>query len=349
MRILVVGGTQFIGPAVATRLDTLGHAVTVVHRGQHEAELPTTVGHLHGDRSQLDAMREHLVHLAPEVVVDMAAYTEQDAAHVITAVRGIARRIVIVSSQDVYRAYGRLHQSEPGIPDLVPLTEDAPLRERSYPYRGTGRGLDDYDKILVERVESADPSLAPTILRLPMVYGERDTQHRIALELRRMDDGRPAIFVEERLARWRWTRDYVGNVASAIALAATDDRAIGRTYNVGEPEAPAYGDWLRAIGAAAGWTGEVVIAPDGTLPEALRPPAADYSQHLVADTSRIQHELGFLDPVPRHEALLRTIAWERSQPAGAYARPIDYSQEDALVAGLARLGAAPQQESSYVP
>ena len=349
MRVLVVGGTQFIGPAVATRLDTLGHAVTVFHRGRHEADLPTTVGHLHGDRSQLDAMREQLVHLAPEVVVDMAAYTEEDAVHVVRAVRGIARRIIIISSQDVYRAYGRLQRSEPGLPDLVPLPEDAPLRERYFPYRGTGRGLDDYDKILVERTEGADPSLAPTVLRLPMVYGERDTQHRIAFELRRMDDGRPAIFVEERLARWRWTRDYVGNVASAIALAATDDRAIGRAYNVGEPDALPYADWLRAIGVAAGWSGEVVVVPDGSLPEALRPPAADYSQHLVADTSRIQHELGFLDPVPREEALLRTIAWERSLPARPYARPVDYAQEDALIAALARLSAAPRQESSYVP
>lgn len=44
MRVLVLGGTNFIGPPVVRRLVDLGHEVAVFHRGQTQAELPGGVG-----------------------------------------------------------------------------------------------------------------------------------------------------------------------------------------------------------------------------------------------------------------------------------------------------------------
>src|SRR3990172_6062818 len=284
MRVLVIGGTRFIGPALVGRLSALGHQVTALHRGQTEIELPQSVQHLHADRGRLAELAAELPRLLPDVVIDVAAYTEQEALAAVSAFRGVARRLVVLSSQDVYRAYARFHRTEPGPLEPVPITEDAPLREQLYPYRGDGRGLDDYEKILVERAAASSPVLPATILRLPMVFGERDYQRRLFLELTRMDDGRPAILLEYTFALWRWTRGYVEDIAAAIVLAATDERASGRVYNLGDAEALTYADWVRAIGRAAGWPGEVAVLPDGRLPPQLRPPAGDYEQHLVADT-----------------------------------------------------------------
>jgi nucleoside-diphosphate-sugar epimerase len=169
-----------------------------------------------------------------------------------------------------------------------------------------------------------------------MVFGERDSQHRLVLELTRMDDRRPAILLEYTFALWRWTRGYVENVAAAIALAATDDRAAGHVYNLGDPFALTYADWVRAIGRAAGWPGEVIVLPDGRLPASLHPPAGDYEQHLIADTSRIRRELGYIEPVPLDEALRRTIAWERASRSDGRPR-FDYAAEDAALAALGRV------------
>ena len=335
MRILIIGGTRFIGPAVVARLHGMGHDVTVFHRGESETDLPPAVRHIHGDRQRLADFAEEVRGVIPDVVLDMGAFTQQDAREVIDAFRGIARRLVTLSSQDVYRAYGRFHGSEPGLLEPVPYTEEALSREKLYPYRGTGRNLDDYEKILVERSVGSSLLLPATVLRLPMVYGEQDYQRRVSLELRRMDDSRPAILLEERFARWRWTRGYVGNVAAAIALAVSDPRAAGRVYNVGEADSLMYADWVRAIGRVAGWTGEVVVVPDGLLPPKLRPPAGDYSQHLIADTGRMRRELGFVEPVPRDEALRRTIEWERAQRSHGDPKPLDYEAEDAVLAELA--------------
>ncbi|MFM9735660.1 NAD-dependent epimerase/dehydratase family protein, partial [Streptomyces niveiscabiei] len=89
-----------------------------------------------------------------------------------------------------------------------------------------------------------------TVLRLPMVYGPGDRQHRLWSYLKRMDDRRPAILMGATQARWRTTRGYVENVAAAIALAVTDDRAAGRIYNVAELDAPEEAEWAQQIAVA---------------------------------------------------------------------------------------------------
>lgn len=329
MRVLILGGTRFIGPPTARRLHEIGHEVSVFHRGDTEAELPATIAHLHGDRHRLSDFADQFRRFAPEVVLDLTAYTEQDAQTVVDTFRGVARRLVVVSSQDVYRAYGRFHGKEVGLLEPVPVTEDASLRQKLYPYRGAGLGLEDYEKILVERTAASAPDLPATILRLPAVYGEGDDQHRLFLELKRMDDSRPVILLEERLARWRWTRAYVENAAQAIVLAVPDERATGRVYNAGEQEALTYAEWVREIGRAAGWAGEVLTVTANR--RKLQPPPGDYEQHLVADTTRIRQELGYREVVSREEGLRRAIEWERAHRPQGRDRLFNYAAEDAVL------------------
>jgi nucleoside-diphosphate-sugar epimerase len=341
MRILVIGGTRFIGPPVALRLHEQGHTLRLFHRHPPDFPFPAAIEHVLGDRrADWDAHAEALRAFAPEVVLDMIPLTEYDAVQVVETFRGVAQRVVAISSQDVYRAYGRVNGSEPGDPDPVPLAEDAPLRERLYPYRTSTprapdnprRILDDYDKILVERVVMGAPELAGTALRLPMVYGPRDYQRRLFPYLKRMDDGRPAILMDRMTARWWWTREYVENAAVAIALAVTDDRAAGRIYNVGDMPALNTEQWVTIIGEVAGWEGEVITAADYQLPEDMRAHAG-MEQDLVADSSRIRDELGYKPPVPLREGLRQTIAWDRANPVTEYdPAQFDYATEDSILA-----------------
>ena len=126
MRILIIGGTNFIGPHLVRWLAGRGHEVAVFHRGQTRAELPVSILHMAGDRSHLVDHRNDFRRFGPEVVVDMIAYTEEDARGLVGAFRGIARRIVVLSSGDVYRAYGRAIGTEPGPVEPTPLAEGAP-------------------------------------------------------------------------------------------------------------------------------------------------------------------------------------------------------------------------------
>jgi nucleoside-diphosphate-sugar epimerase len=169
------------------------------------------------------------------------------------------------------------------------------------------------------------------VLRLPAVHGPGDPLHRLSGLLKRMDDGRPAILLEERQARWRWSRGYVEDVAHAIALAVMDERAAGRVYNVGWSDAPAEAEWVRRVGAAAGWRGEVVALPREKLPAHLVPETEAYD--LVTDTGRIRRELGYAEVVPVDEALRRTVEWERAHPpVEVDPAKFDYAAEDRALA-----------------
>src|SRR5262249_11131605 len=155
------------------------------------------------------------------------AMTEDDARALVTTFEG--RRLVVLSSADVYRAHGRLWRHEPGPPDPTPLSEDAPLRERLFPYRDDP-AVDrpaGYDKILCERrVLRCDGA---TVLRLPAVYGEHDYRRRVDQVLVPMRDGRSFIPIDEEQASWRWTRGHVQDVASAIVLAIERTGSESRT------------------------------------------------------------------------------------------------------------------------
>lgn len=309
MRVLILGGTSLTGPFLVRRLHGWGHEVTVFHRGEHEAELPPGVCHVHGDLA--NPPRE-LFGCAPDVVVHMWAMTEAHAGAFLDVFRGAAGRAVVISSCDVYRAYGRLQRLEHGPPDPIPLTEDAPLRESRFPYRKMTRApidcVDQYDKILVERAMTAQSELPVTILRFPAVYGPND-MHRFQRWLQPIAKGVAELRIQDDYARWRWTHGFCEDVAEAVALAVTQECAAGRTYNVGEAVTPAWAERIAELGRAAGWQGRVAPAPAADLPEEQQMPH-DFAHHLVVDSSRIRAELGYAEVVPREEALARTLAWE---------------------------------------
>ena len=337
MRVLIIGGTNFIGPHVVNALDRRGVEITVYHRGLHEPRLPSTVRHIHSGRATLPYLHfpSELSEPSPHVVLLMFPVGGDDARAAVARFTGSARRLVAISSGDVYRAYGRLLGSEPGPPEPVPLDEDAPLRETLYPYRSSAAGPSDwtfhYEKILAERAVMGSSALPGTVLRLPAVYGPGDPYHRFRPYSKRMEDRRPAILLDEVQARWRWSHGYVENVADAIALAVTDERAAGRIYNIGEDETPTMAERVRQIGRLEDWSGRVVQLPAARVPAHLKTPY-EPRQDLVVDTRRVRQELGFSEAVSREEGIRRTIAWERTQsPPSGDPGAAEYAAEDEVL------------------
>ena len=347
MRLLVIGGTIFIGPSVVRELAAAGHDVAVFHRGEHELELGPNVRHIHGERDAIAEHRDAIASFAPDVVIDMRAMTEAQARAVADAVRGIAQRLVVISSMDVYRAYGRLHGTEPGPPLDPPFDEDSPLREKLYVYRDHTPAviaqrppwMNDYDKILVERVALRDPELSGSVVRFPMVHGERDGQRRFYSLWKRMADARDAVLLSTKSAAFRSSRTHVDNAAHAVALVATDERARGRVYNVAENDALPWSEWAKLIAAQTRWAGELVIRPSDDLPPHLRDSRPDvWDHHLVADTTRIRRELGYREVVTREEGLRRALQWYAAEPPAdpKTAANLDYPAEDAALVTFRR-------------
>ena len=336
MRILVIGGTGFIGPHVVRSLNAKGHEVAVLHRGQSNNDLPAE--HILGERRDLAKLRPRA-----DVVIDLILSSAAQARQTMDTFRGVAKRVVAASSCDVYRACGILHGSEEGPLQALPLTEESALRTKLQTYPPERMAMvrkfypwadDEYDKIPVERLVMGDAELPGTVCRLPMIYGPADPARRSFPVLRRIADGRRRILFAESAAQWKAPRGYVENVAEAIALAALDDRAAGRIYNVGERPAFSELEWSKKIAAAANWTGEFVVLHDALAPAHLLP-SGNYAQHWETDTSRIRRELGYRETVPIDEGVRRTVESDlRNLPESFPLYPIDYAAEDAAEASF---------------
>ncbi len=338
MKILIIGGTNFIGPFVVRHLVSMGHDVTLFHRSKTKAKLPEKVHHIFGERSQFDDFKSEFEKLSPDVVVDMICYTESDARILIKAFKGITQRVVTISSIDVYRAYGVVLGKESGFEE-VPLTEDSAKRSSLYPFKDMPqRALNtpaDYEKIMVERVIMSNSDLPGTIVRLPMVYGENDPLNRLFPYLKRMDDSRDAIVLLDSIAKWRGSYGYVENIGYAIALAVTNQRAKNRIYHVAEPETLSEEERITKIGEIVGWKGKVVSLSKDKFPSGWNLPL-NAEQNWFVDSTRIRQELGYKEIVPIEEALKRTIEWERNHPSTQMQQLIapwllDYATEDSTL------------------
>jgi len=334
MKILLIGGSGFIGQFAAQQLQQSGHHVAIFHRGK--TSVPTGAEEILGDRRFLQDHQPEFRRQKFDVVVDFVLSSGRQAQQLMDTFRGIAGRVVALSSMDVYRAWGVFFNTEQcGLQEL-PLTEDSELRTSrvTYPAEVLKRAQtiygwmdDEYDKIPVEQAVLSDPKLPGTILRLPMIYGPGDPLHRFHPILKRIDDGRKQIIFADDVAPLRTPRGYVQDVAAAIALAATSPQSAERIYNVCEAESFGELDWARKIAAATGWRGEFIALPHDRAPKHLLWPG-NTAQHIVASSDRIRKELGYRELLPREEAIRRTIAWERANPPAMPTAQFDYSAED---------------------
>ena len=157
MRILVIGGSGFIGTGVVAELRRDEHVVATFSRR----------GDIQGDRKSLKEFGGAIQEFAPDLVVDLILSSGAQARDLMDVIRGGAKRVIAVSSIDVYRACSVLQRLEDGPLEPVPLVETSPLRRRLQTYpaaqiatlKSVFEWLDDeYDKIPVERQVLHDPT-----------------------------------------------------------------------------------------------------------------------------------------------------------------------------------------------
>lgn len=158
MRIVFVGGTGPVGMAASRVAVEHGHHVIVAHTGAHEPP-DIVVEHLHGSREDLLSRGGAIEQARADVLVDTRTKADNVAELLRCARAGGTRRLVVVSSTDVYEAFvggsgydvaGRTWDGSTGrtvLPEhTLPIAEDAPLRGAPYPWAPPG-----HDNAAMER------------------------------------------------------------------------------------------------------------------------------------------------------------------------------------------------------
>ncbi len=116
MKVLVLGGTQFVGRHIVEALLVAGHTVSILTRGRSPDELPTQVERLRGDRNEGALGLEALTGRSWDACVDVSGYTPQQVRPSVERLRASVKRYVFVSAVSVY-----------GDPDDRPVRETHPL------------------------------------------------------------------------------------------------------------------------------------------------------------------------------------------------------------------------------
>lgn len=244
MRVFITGATGFVGRELVKQVQRAGHGVVALVLPNEEASLDCAV--VRGDITAPDSLRgliddcDAVVHLASAVGYGQRwetcrALNVEGTEHVATeAIRVGVRRFVHMSSVSVYgRRAG------------VVLDESAPMVPIGDPYGDTKI---DAERAVRRRAAAGDLDL--TIVRPTVIYGPGD---RLFL---------PKIVENLRSGRARIVGDgrntvdlvHVSDVAAFLVAALEDERAVGATYNLNNPNNPSWTDLLGIVARALGTT-----------------------------------------------------------------------------------------------
>ena len=173
MRILILGGTGFIGPYVVRRAMSRGHEVTIFNRGQTNVHLFPEVERLVGDRnSDLSALEGRRW----DAVVDNSGYNANQLRLSVDLLKDATGQYLFTSTRAVYHDF-----------TAAVMNEDAPLGPREIPERDwVGYGP---NKVLAERVVQEAFGERTLITRPPVVVGPGDLSDRFTYWVDRIDDG----------------------------------------------------------------------------------------------------------------------------------------------------------------
>ena len=178
MRVLILGGSGFIGQHLVRGLLAGGHAVTAFSRGRQAAALPAGTERLHGDRDAGAAGLTALTGRAWDACVDLSGYTPRQLRASTLALAGVVGRYVYVSAVMAYAV--------PVAPASRPLTEAHPLR-RPAADAVTEIDGDTYGPLKVACEGLVDQAFGPraSVLRPQVVAGPGDSTLRLAYWVQR--------------------------------------------------------------------------------------------------------------------------------------------------------------------
>ena len=247
MRVLVIGGTLFIGKLLVTRLLEAGHEITILHRKAAHS-LGSPVGNAVADRNDAAAVRSALAGRRFDAVYDIAYDWERGTTG--QQVEATARAIPCDLSRYVFMssvaAYG----------EGLNHAEEDPLAPETHP--------NDYvrNKAASERAlfrlhrESGFPAVT---LRPPFVYGPQNPFYREAFFWDRIRLARPVIVPGDGNRLMQFV--YVHDLVEACLAVLENPAAPGRAFNIAHEAPLTQVDAVNAFAAALGRPASIVRVP----------------------------------------------------------------------------------------
>lgn len=307
MRILVLGGTVFLGAHFVEAALARGHHVTLFHRRRHGTELFPDVERIIGDR---DGGIAPLEGARWDAVLDTSGYVPRVVGASARMLKGRCGHYVFVSSVSVYADL-----SAPGTDESAPVASlDDPTEEKI-----TGETYGALKALCEQEVQAAFPESC-LIVRPGLLVGPRDPTDRFTYWPVRYQSGgealapgrpdRPVQIIDARdLAEW---------------LVRACERRTRGVYNAVGPRLPLrFGDMLKICNDAGGGRTTTTWVPDDFLLEAGVQPWTELPLWLPAEgdaagqdavDGRRAWDAGLVSR-PLAETVADTLEWHTELPA----------------------------------
>ena len=308
MRILILGGTSFLGRHTAAEALGRGHEVTLFHRGQTNPGLFPDAEEILGDReTDLGLLQGRQW----DAVIDVPGYVPRIVAESARVLAGAARHYTFISTISVYDGL-----PEPG------MDEEAPLEKLPEP------GSEDVQKfygplkaLCEQEVRAAFPGSA-LIIRPGLIVGPFDPSDRFTYWPARIAEG------GEVLAPGDPNRQVQVIDARDLAAWSVDcvERGLTGTFNATGPATRlSMAELLDACREGTGsdaqftWVDEAFLAQEGVGPWMELPlwlPNSDERSRGMLAVSIARALAEGLTFRPLAETARDTLAWQRSRPQG---------------------------------
>lgn len=302
MRVLVIGGSSFVGRALVDAALTAGHEVTLFNRGKTDPGAFPEAEHLVGDR---DTDLSVLGGRQWDATVDVCGYVPRQVRSLLETLGGHSGHYTFVSTISVY---------PPGTPEG--FAEDSPLREPAYDDEMDWQKYGEL-KVGCERVAADLAGDRLLVIRPGYVVGPHDPTHRFTYWVERVAEGHSPMAAPDAHQPLQCVdaRDLAAFTLGRIEAGAVD------AFHVTTPQTPpTFTQVLETVARGVGTPLPQlrhVGAHDG-LPLSAPPP---YWSLMTADISRAL--AAGLRWRPLEETVADTLAWVRAARAdgGYVARP----------------------------
>jgi 2'-hydroxyisoflavone reductase len=323
MKVLVIGGTLFIGRQLVAELLKAGHSVAILHR-RSKHNLSKRVENLLADRNDPEAIRRVIGERRFEVVFDNVYDWERGTTAAQVEATALAMgnhlaRYVFMSSVAAYGDGLNHYEGDPLAPDNHP---EAYVRNKAMSERA----------LLRLHRKTGFPVVT---FRPPFVYGPENPFYREAFFWDRMRARRPIIIPGDgtRLMQFVYVKDLVRALLRSIEV----DAAVGEAFNIGNPKPLTQVDAVREMARIAGKKPELVRVPREKIAAAGGNVMSDplyFGQYLdlppiTENVGKLQRVLG-VRLTAFATGLRETYRWYLRQPR----RKADFGFDNRLIASV---------------
>jgi len=312
MKVLVIGGTGLISGATTKHLKSLGHQVTVYHRGS--SPLKTRgVEEIIGDKMDRRAFEADMKKRRFDAVIDPLLFNAQDAASDMRAFAGRIKHFIFISTVG---AIG-------GPPVCIPADETEPYR----PVGDYGRNKAAAEKMLLKAWRTK--KFPVTIVRPSHTYGPNN---RIALGTFVTDWGKDCeLFNRIRQGKHvvlhgdgegLWQSCYVDDLAEGLGgILKRRRKTLGEIYHMCGHEVMSWNEYYHRIGTALGRKVKIVHVPSDAIYKAAPEHSLGFLREFasmpgVYDISKAKAHIPEFNPrIPVEKGMARLYKWLKKEGA----------------------------------